>query len=49
MKKIVLPNIDIHEMRKRCNVIWGWQAEGWDDKKVKQMYTLYKQGYFNLR
>ena len=41
--------IPIEQMRSTCDVVWGWQAKDWSDNKVQRMYTLYKQGYFNLR
>lgn len=28
----------IEEMRKTCDLIWGWQAKKWDDKTVIEYY-----------
>lgn len=49
MSQLNTKDISIEEMRNLCNILWGWQADEWDDKTVKEYYTLYKQGYFNLK
>lgn len=49
-KKDVSKNVSIEEIRKSCNIIWGeWIVRHWSDAKIKKMYKLYHEGYFNLR
>ena len=42
--------ITIEEMRKHCEFIWGeWIVKDWNNKMVKEYYSRYKNGEFNLK